>query len=108
LSNSCGWVGKILRVDLSDRTTRNLDTREYGPSYIGGRGIAARIAWDSIPPGIGALDPENLLIIMTGPLTGTSAPTSGRSAVCGLSPQGWPHEWFSRSNFGGHWGASLK
>ena len=108
MSSSYGWVGKILWVNLSDRTTRTLSTRDYGPDYIGGRGIAARIAWDSIPRGVGALDPENLLIIFTGPLSGTTAPFSGRTSIGGLSPQGWPHEWFSRSNFGGHWGPSLK
>jgi len=105
---SCGWVGKILWVNLSDRTVRTLDTMDYGPQYIGGRGIAARIAWDSLPRGVGAFDPENLLMIFTGPLTGTTAPFSGRTAICGLSPQGWPHEWFSRSNLGAHWGPSLK
>ncbi len=108
LSEAYGWVGKILWVDLSNRTTRTLDTLDYGPAYIGGRGIGARIAWESIHPGVGALDPENLLIIMTGPLTGTSAPESGRTAIVGLSPQGWPQEWLSRSNIGGHWGPSLK
>lgn len=108
LNQSYGWVGKILWVNLRDRTTRTLSTLDYGPTYLGGRGIAARIAWESIPLGVGALDPENLLIIMTGPLSGTSAPFSGRTAISGLSPQGWPHEWLSRSNIGGHWGPSLK
>jgi aldehyde:ferredoxin oxidoreductase len=108
MSRSYGWVGQILWLNLSDRTTRILDTSDYGPQYIGGRGIAARIAWESIPRGVGAFDPENLLIVFTGPLTGTTAPFSGRTTIGGLSPQGWPHEWFSRSNLGGHWGPSLK
>jgi aldehyde:ferredoxin oxidoreductase len=108
VNRSNGWVGKILWVNLTDRTTRALSTLDYGPYYIGGRGIASRIAWDSIPHGTGALDPENLLLIFTGPLSGTTAPFSGRTSIGGLSPQGWPHEWFSRSNLGGHWGPSLK
>jgi len=108
VNQSCGWVGKFLWVNLSDRTIRTLSTPDYGPRYIGGRGIAARIAWDSIPRGVGALDPENLLMIFTGPLSGTTAPFSGRTSIGGLCPQGWPHEWFSRSNVGGHWGPSLK
>lgn len=107
--NRCfGWAGKILWVNLCDHSVKILDTMDYGPDYIGGRGIAARIGWEFIPPGVGALDPENLLIIMTGTLTGTTAPFSGRTSVSALSPQGWPSEWFSRSNFGGHWGPSLK
>jgi len=101
-------VGKILWVNLTDGTTHTLSTADYGPAYIGGRGIAARIAWDAIPPGVGALDPENLFMVFTGPLSGTTAPFSGRTSISGLSPQGWPHEWFSRSNLGGHWGPSLK
>src|SRR5512138_638983 len=108
MSRAFGWVGKILWVDLSNRSTRILNTLDYGPKYIGGRGLADRIAWDSIPPGVKGLDPENLLMIFTGPLSGTTAPFSGRTSICGLTPQGWPHEWFGRSNFGGHWGPSLK
>jgi aldehyde:ferredoxin oxidoreductase len=105
---SYGWVGKILWVNLSDYTVQTLSTLDYGPKYIGGRGIAARIAWESIPSGVGALDPENLLMAFTGPLSGTTAPFSGRTSISGLSPQGWPHEWYGRSNLGGHWGPSLK
>ncbi|MCJ7625486.1 MAG: hypothetical protein MUO76_18485 [Anaerolineaceae bacterium] len=108
MQRTFGWVGKILWVNLSEMSTHTVDTLEYGPKYIGGRGIAARIAWEFIPRGVKAFDPENLLIFMTGPLSGTTAPFSGRTSVGGLSPQGWPHEWFSRSNFGGHWGPSLK
>ena len=108
MTESFGWVGKILWVNLSERSIKTLDTQQYGSEYIGGRGIAARIAWDFIPAGVGAFDPENLLIIMSGTLTGTTAPFSGRTSISSLSPQGWPQEWFSRSNFGGHWGPSLK
>ncbi|MBI9043527.1 MAG: hypothetical protein JEZ06_03525 [Anaerolineaceae bacterium] len=103
-----GWVGKILWVNLNDKTTHTLDTLDYGPQYLGGRGIAARIGWEFLPAGIGALDPENLLIVMTGTLTGSTAPFSGRTSISALSPQAWPQEWFSRSNLGGHWGPSLK
>ncbi|MCJ7771176.1 hypothetical protein MUP37_06350, partial [Candidatus Bathyarchaeota archaeon] len=74
----------------------------------GGRGIAAKIAWDSIKPGIDAFDPENRLIIMTGPLTGTLAPTSGRISFSGVSPQAYPKPWYTRSNMGGWFGSELK
>lgn len=108
MSQVYGWVGKILCVDLTRRSTRTLDTLDYAPKYIGGRGIAARLGWEFIRPNIKPFAPENPLMILTGPLSGTTAPFSGRTSVCGLSPQGWPSEWFGRSNFGGHWGPSLK
>ena len=102
-----GWVGKILRVDLDSGKTWTQASIEYGQKYIGARGVAARIAWDEIPPGTGAFDPENRLIFSAGPLTGTSAPNTGRTTLCGLSPQS-TYEWFSYSSVGGYWGPTLK
>ena len=103
-----GWTGKILRVDLSNRTVTLQDSLPFAEDYLGGRGFAARIAWEELKPGIGAFDPENLLMFMPGGLAGTPAPTSGRTSVCGISPQAYPQEWFTRSNMGGHWGTELK
>ena len=103
-----GYTGRLLEIDLSLGRVEIADTGRYLPDWYGGRALAARIAWDRIPPGTGALDPENLLMILTGPLTGTAAPFSGRTTVCGLAPQGFPVEWYSRSSFGGHWGPELK
>ena len=103
-----GWTGKILRVDLSNSTMEIQDSLRFAEDYLGGRGFAARIAWEELKPGIGAFDPENLLMFMPGGLAGTPAPTSGRTSVCGISPQAYPQEWFTRSNMGGHWGTELK
>lgn len=102
-----GWTGKILRVDLSSGQTSTIDTMRYGPQFIGGVGIAARIAWEELRPGVGPFDPENLLFIMAGPLTGTLASGAGRVEVLGIAPQQRPSI-FSRSGMGGHWGAELK
>jgi len=103
-----GYAGKLLRVNLSTETVEQQDTSDYLPEWYGGRAMAARIAWDEIPPGTSAFDPASPLIILTGPLTGTAAPFSGRTTVCGISAQGYPVEWYSRSSFGGHWGPELK
>lgn len=54
-----GWIGRILRVDLTKGTAWIDDTTKYSKRFIGGRGIAAKIAWDEIPPGIDAFDPKN-------------------------------------------------
>jgi aldehyde:ferredoxin oxidoreductase len=103
-----GYTGRLLRVDLGTGKIEQQNTSHYLPDWIGGRGIGIRIAWDEIPPGMHAFDPEAPLMILTGPLTGTAAPFSGRTTVCGLAPQGFPHEWYTRSSFGGHWGSEMK
>ena len=103
-----GWTGKLLRVDLSSGKIWTDDSLRWGKDYFGGRGLAARIAWDELPPGIGAFDPENPLMFMPGVLTGTPAPTSGRTSICSVSPQAYPTEWFTRASIGGHWGTELK
>jgi aldehyde:ferredoxin oxidoreductase len=107
VSQLYGWTGKILRVDLSSETMTTIDTADYVPTYVGGLGIAARIAWDELDPGVGHFDPENMLFLMTGPLTGTTASGGGRVVVAGIAPQQRPPV-FSRSGIGGHWGAELK
>ncbi len=102
-----GWTGKILRVDLTSGTVSTMDTAAYLPAYVGGLGIAARIAWDELQPGVGPFDAENVLFVMVGPLTGTLASGAGRVVVAGIAPQQRPPV-FSRSGVGGHWGAELK
>jgi aldehyde:ferredoxin oxidoreductase len=103
-----GWAGKILRVDLSTRHIEIENTLKYAPEYMGGRGIATRIAWNELRPGTDPYDEANLLMIFNGPLTGTPAPYTGRTTLCTLAPQGYPHSWFTRASLGGHWGPELK
>jgi len=103
-----GWVGKILRVDLTNETIETENTMPIAEKFIGGRGIAAWIGWQEIPPHVDAFHPENRLIFMTGPLTGTLSPASGRLEVCGKSPQTYPNVHYTRSSMGGHWGPELK
>ncbi|MFH1084743.1 MAG: aldehyde ferredoxin oxidoreductase N-terminal domain-containing protein [Chloroflexota bacterium] len=102
-----GWTGKLLHVDLSIGKVDTLDTRAYVPDYVGGIGVAARLAWDMLRPGMDALDPDSPLFVMVGPLTGTLASGAGRVEVMGIAPQQHPSV-FSRSGMGGHWGAELK
>ena len=102
-----GWTGKILRVDLSLGKVSTMPTAAYVPKFVGGLGIAAKIAWDELGPGVDAFAPENMLFIMAGPLTGTLASGAGRVVVAGIAPQQRPSV-FSRSGMGGHWGAELK
>ena len=62
-----GWCGKILKVDLSISKINELNTRDYADRFLGGRGIATRIYYDSVKPGTAAFDPDNCLILMNGP-----------------------------------------
>ncbi|MCX5970969.1 MAG: hypothetical protein NTV14_05635 [Coprothermobacterota bacterium] len=102
-----GWAGKILRVNLSTETVSHLPTDRYARKYLGGRGIASRIYWEEVPPSVPALSAENKLIFMTGPLTGTIAPTSARTSLVGKA-QMTPRDHYLCSNAGGHWGPALK
>ena len=103
-----GWVGKILEVNLTTGEIGTRDTMRYARDYIGGRGMAARIAWDEIPPEAGPFDPENRIILATGPLTGTLAPTTGRTVMTGISPRPYPRPWYTHSTMGGWFGPELK
>ena len=82
-----GYNGKILRVDLSTGGIdhENLD-EATARKYIGGVGLAAKILWDETKPDTELLSPENELIFMTGPLTGSILPKSSRYIVAGISP----------------------
>lgn len=102
-----GYAGNILKVDLSDGEISRLPTAEYADRFLGGRGIAAKLYWDTVPPGAGAFDPDNGLIFATGPVTGFPGFAGYRWQVCGKSPTRRP-EVFSYANLGGRWGAALK
>ena len=81
-----GYAGKILRVDLSTGSTKTEPLREeLAKKYIGGIGLGMRMLLDNTKPGIEALSRENPLILTTGPLTGTMAPTGGNGIPLYLS-----------------------
>lgn len=102
-----GYIGKILRVNLTDRSTSTLDTMPLAARFIGGRGIAAYLYWREVPREVKAFDPENRLILMTGPLDGIM-PGSNRVTVAGKAPGSYPEEVYCTSNCGGHWATALK
>jgi aldehyde:ferredoxin oxidoreductase len=103
-----GWTGKILRIDLTERCWSVEPMEEHALRFIGGIGVGLKIFWDEVPSDVGALDAENKLIIATGPLTGTIAPTSGRIEIVSKSPRSYPVETVTRSGMGGFWGPELK
>jgi len=101
-----GFMGKILRVDLARGTISEEELREdMMKTYIGGVGIATRYLYDEVPKGADPLGPENLLILMTGPLAGTASASASRYSVVAKSPLTgiWGH-----ANSGGSFGPALK
>lgn len=102
-----GYVGKIARINLTSGQVSHMSTWDYVPQFIGGRGICNKIFWDEVGPGVKAFDPENKLIFMTGPTTGTGIPCGGRTVITGIAPQSFPEQ-YSWSGIGGWFGAELK
>jgi aldehyde:ferredoxin oxidoreductase len=102
-----GYAGKILQVDLSNGVVSHLPTSVYSDRFLGGRGMAAKLYWDSVGPEVRAFDPENRLILVTGPLAGYRGLAGSRWQVCGKTPATRPQH-FSYCNLGGSWGVELK
>ncbi len=101
-----GYVGRLLRVDLSEgKFSVEVTQPEILRKFIGGVGYGAKLLYDEIPVGIDPLSPENKLVFTTGPLTGTRAPGSGFAEVCCKSPL--TGIW-SESKCGGAWGGTLR
>lgn len=101
-----GYAGSILRIDLFSNAVTTTPTSDYTEKFGGARGIGTKIYWDEVPPEIGAYDPENRLIFVTGPSTGIP-PLGSRTQIYGKTQHNIP-EGFNYSNFGGSWGAFLK
>ncbi len=101
-----GYAGRYLEVDLTSGrwVVRELPGR-WAVEYIGGTGFAARYLWDHVGPGVDPLSPENVLVVATGPATGSAAPMSGRFVIASKAPL--TGIW-GESHAGGHFGPALK
>ncbi len=101
-----GYHQKFLRVDLTNQKVLVEDLDEsLLRKYVGGVGIEAKILYEETSPETAPLSPENILMAVTGPLTGTGVPTSGRHHVVARSPL---TGLFGESNVGGSWGIHFK
>ncbi len=101
-----GYAGRLLRVDLTSGSTSSVPTSDYAGKFLGGRGIASKIYWDEVGPGVKPFDPQNRLVFITGPATGI-APAGTRWNIYGKSPARNP-DGFCYTHLGGSWGAFLK
>jgi len=101
-----GFMGKILRINLSNGEIYPEEINdEWARQYMGGAGLATKYLYDEVPPGVDSLAAENLLIFMTGPLTGTASASASRYSVVAKSPQ--TGIW-GQANSGGSFGPALK
>ena len=101
-----GYMHRFLWVDLASGETRVKKPDEaLLINFIGGYGVAARICYDRMKPGVDPLGPENILGFCTGPLTGSPAQTGTRWTVTCKSPLtgGW-----GEANGSGFFGQALK
>lgn len=105
-SKYAGYMGRVVMFDLSSD-----EVHEYPWSdkerelFIGGKTMASKIMADNFTGKEKPFSEENLVIISTGPLTGTGAPSSSRFNISTLSPQTGIT---TSSNCGGRFGYYLK
>ena len=87
-----GICGRLLDVDVTSGKTRDLPVSEnLFRKFLGGRGLGAKLLFDTLAPKTDPLSPENLIFFMTGPLTGTNVTGSSKFVVVTKSPLtgGW-------------------
>ena len=101
-----GYADNVLRVNLTNQrcTTERLDP-DVTKLLLGGKGLGAYYLYKESVPHADPLSPENPFILAVGPLTGTSAPTSGRFGIVTKSPA--THT-FLDSYCGGFFGQTMK
>ncbi len=101
-----GYLGQILVIDL---TTGHTETRPLAPallrSAIGGSALGAELLYPYLTPELDPLGPDNPLLILGGPLTGTAGPSVGRFTLCAKSPA---TRLWAESNCGGFFGPELR
>jgi aldehyde:ferredoxin oxidoreductase len=106
MSERFGSWGKVLRVDLTRRTTSvdEIDEATYR-RRPGGRALIAHYLLTELRPGVDALSPDNVLVFAMGVLTGTPLSGASRHAIGAKSPLTGG---FGEAEVGGYWGAELK
>ena len=105
-SKYAGYMGKVMLIDLTTETVTEYPwSDEERELYLGGKIMAARILCDHLTGKETAFSEENWIVISTGPLSGTGAPSSARFNISALSPQTGI---LASSNCGGSFGLYLK
>ena len=106
MTNYAGYMGRVLEIDLSCRQEREYPwTDRDRELYIGGKAMASKIMYDNFTGEEDPFGPKNIIVIATGPVTGTFAPSSNRFDISTLSPLTGIT---TSSNCGGDFGFHLK
>jgi len=101
-----GYMGKVLKIDLSSKTSELFPwSDEDRKRTIGGKIMAADILFQHVRPGMKAFDEDNWIVVTTGPLTGSGCPNTSRFNISTISPL---TNIITSSNCGGNFGLSLK
>ncbi len=102
---SAKLFGQLLNVDLNSSQCTLSAFPEIALQYIGGRGFNVWYLYYHLPAGTDPLAPENILMLTSGLLTGSSAPSAARLHINALSPLTGI---LGSSNIGGYTGAWLR
>lgn len=99
MANYSAYMDKVILFDLGTQETSVLPwSDEDRCRYIGGSAMAAKLLGDS-------KNAADLIVITTGPLTGTGAPGSNYFSISAVSPLTGE---VSHSSCGGNFGLYLK
>ena len=73
---------RILRVNLStEKVTEERIDGDTARKYVGGTGLGTKYLWEEVPAGVEWSDPDNKIMLFTGPLAGTRVSGSGTFSV---------------------------
>ncbi|MBS4023232.1 MAG: aldehyde ferredoxin oxidoreductase family protein [Dethiobacter sp.] len=101
-----GYAGKILHVDLNDRSfTIEKPDEKFYRKYVGGACLGAYYVLKGMEAGIDALDPRNIIVFAISPTTGAAISGASRHCVTSKSPLTGT---IASSEAGGYWGPELK
>ena len=101
-----GYNGKFAKIDLSHGEIEDYHVpREDYDLFLGGKTLAAKILYDAFSTKVEAYSEENMIVITTSPLTGSTSPCSSRFNISTFSPL---TGLLISSNCGGNFGLHLK
>ncbi len=101
-----GFMGRLLEIDLGSGSFEELPLDEsLARMFLGGKGLGAYLLYTRMQPQVDPLSPGNMLMFLTGPLTGTIAPGSNRFCIVTKSPHTGT---FMDSHCGGDLGPAMK